>query len=300
MSKAFRFDRHGGPEVLRFEDVEPGTPGPGEVRMRNTAVAVNYRDVLMRRGVHAVRSFPSGIGLESAGVIDAVGYRGEVERLYPDPLSFQTRWAAVDEVLAAAVRHEREARKPTLASFLQELTLSASDDGEGEDGKPREAITLMTLHSAKGLEFERVYLVGLEEGLFPHARSVAEDGIEEERRLMYVGITRARRNLTLTCTAARAKYGRNVESMPSRFLFEMNGETPPKDWRPAGSPPVLVRRAQEPPPVSEKKTLVPRLRLRDAARPPSRPARSRRGSRPTRRRRGSPEPPRGTRDPRAW
>jgi NADPH:quinone reductase len=73
MSKAFRFDRHGGPEVLRFEDVEVGAPGPGEVRIRNTAVAVNYRDVLMRRGIHAVKSFPSGIGLESAGVIDAVG-----------------------------------------------------------------------------------------------------------------------------------------------------------------------------------------------------------------------------------
>jgi NADPH:quinone reductase len=73
MSKAFRFHRHGGPEVLRFEDVEPGEPGPGEVRIRNTAVAVNYRDVLMRRGIHAVRAFPSAIGLESAGAIEAVG-----------------------------------------------------------------------------------------------------------------------------------------------------------------------------------------------------------------------------------
>jgi NADPH:quinone reductase len=73
MSKAFRFDRYGGPEVLRFEEVEAGAPGRGEVRMRNVAVAVNYRDVLMRRGVHTVKSFPSGIGLESAGVIDAVG-----------------------------------------------------------------------------------------------------------------------------------------------------------------------------------------------------------------------------------
>src|SRR2546423_2463121 len=73
MSKAFRFHRHGGPEVLQLEDVEIGEPGRGEVRMRNIAVAVNYRDVLMRRGVHAVKSLPSGIGLESAGVIDAVG-----------------------------------------------------------------------------------------------------------------------------------------------------------------------------------------------------------------------------------
>ena len=73
MSKAFRFHQHGGPEVLRFEDVEMGAPRPGQVRIRNVAVAVNYRDVLMRRGVHAVKSLPSGIGLESAGVIEAVG-----------------------------------------------------------------------------------------------------------------------------------------------------------------------------------------------------------------------------------
>jgi NADPH2:quinone reductase len=73
MSKAFRFHQHGGPEVLRLEEVEVGPPGPGEVRIRNTAVAVNYRDVLMRRGIHAIKSFPSGIGLESAGVLDAVG-----------------------------------------------------------------------------------------------------------------------------------------------------------------------------------------------------------------------------------
>jgi NADPH:quinone reductase len=75
MSKAFRFDRHGGPEVLRLEEVEAGAPGPGEVRIRNAAVAVNYRDVLVRSGIHTGRSFPSGIGLESAGVIDAVGPR---------------------------------------------------------------------------------------------------------------------------------------------------------------------------------------------------------------------------------
>jgi NADPH:quinone reductase len=73
VSKAFRFHAHGGPEVLRFEDVEVGDPGPGQVRIRNTAVAINYRDVLMRKGIHAIKAFPSGIGLESAGVIDAIG-----------------------------------------------------------------------------------------------------------------------------------------------------------------------------------------------------------------------------------
>src|SRR5262249_61175968 len=73
VSRAFRFHEHGGPEVLRFEDVEIGAPGPGEVRIRNFAVAINYRDVLMRRGVHAVKSLPSAIGLGRAGINDALG-----------------------------------------------------------------------------------------------------------------------------------------------------------------------------------------------------------------------------------
>jgi NADPH2:quinone reductase len=73
MGKAFRFYQHGGPEVMLWEDVDLPPPGAGQVRMRNTAVAVNYRDVLIRRGSHEVRTFPSGIGLESAGVVEAVG-----------------------------------------------------------------------------------------------------------------------------------------------------------------------------------------------------------------------------------
>src|SRR3954469_20494313 len=73
MTKAIRFHATGGPEVLRLEDVEPGDPGPGEVRIRNTAIAVNYRDILVRRGVNPVAALPSGLGLESAGVIEAIG-----------------------------------------------------------------------------------------------------------------------------------------------------------------------------------------------------------------------------------
>jgi NADPH:quinone reductase len=73
MGKAFRFYKHGGPEVLQWEDVDVSPPAAGQVRMRNTAVAVNYRGVLIRRGAHEVRAFPSGIGLESAGVVEAVG-----------------------------------------------------------------------------------------------------------------------------------------------------------------------------------------------------------------------------------
>ena len=90
---------------------------------------------------------------------------------------------------------------------------------------PRAAVTLMTLHSAKGLEFEAVFLVGLEEGVFPHARALEdEEGIEEERRLAYVGLTRAKRRLFLAWAAERRTGGYAGPREPSRFLREMPAE----------------------------------------------------------------------------
>ena len=167
-------------------------------------------------------------------VVDAVGYRAEVERLYPDERARAERWNAVEDVANFARNHEGRKKGATLATFLEELALGAEDRDEAPE-KGRDVVTLMTLHAAKGLEFPRVYLVGVEEGILPHQRAVQEDTVEEERRLMYVGITRAQHQLTISHCLERTKYGARSACFPSRFLYEIKGEAPPKDWRPARS-----------------------------------------------------------------
>jgi superfamily I DNA/RNA helicase len=143
----------------------------------------------------------------------------------------EARWAGVEEILNFAENHVRRAAEPGLHGFLEELTLQSGDDEPTEKPETRaDAVTLMTLHAAKGLEFPHVFLVGMEEGLLPHARAVAEGGIEEERRLAYVGITRAMTTLILTFAAERATYGHRAAATPSRFLFEARGEAPPEGW----------------------------------------------------------------------
>src|SRR6185503_9803626 len=143
----------------------------------------------------------------------------------------EARWAGVLEVLNFAENHVRRSGEPSLQGFLEELTLAG---GEGPEEKPElagDAVMLMTLHAAKGLEFPHVFLVGMEVGLLPHTRAAAEGGVEEERRLAYVGITRAMTTLTLSWAFERAKYGRLARSVPSRFLFEAQGEQMPAGWR---------------------------------------------------------------------
>jgi DNA helicase-2/ATP-dependent DNA helicase PcrA len=163
--------------------------------------------------------------------LDAVGYREEIRRLYPDPMTREARWAGVEEILNFAENHVRRGPEPGLVAFLEELALQTGDEPAEKPEARSDAVTLMTLHAAKGLEFPHVFLVGMEEGLLPHARAVAEGGIEEERRLAYVGITRAMTTLTLTFAAERARYGHRAAATPSRFLFEARGEAPPAGWQ---------------------------------------------------------------------
>ncbi len=170
-------------------------------------------------------------------VLALTNYRAEIERIYGDHETQELRWNGVLEVVDFAASFQRKNKKGDLASFLQELSLSTDERDKEEDSGDQ--VTLMTLHAAKGLEFRRVYLVGLEEGILPHKRAAAEGGVEEERRLMYVGITRAQQDLTITFCGSRTRFGKLQPCHPSRFLFELKEKTPPEGWLATDAPSVV-------------------------------------------------------------
>lgn len=139
----------------------------------------------------------------------------------------ENRFENLMEFIGVAMEFEKENADNTLADFLDSIAL-VSDVDKLDDSE--EAVTLMTMHSAKGLEFEVVFLVGMEEGLFPSKRSIEEDdAVEEERRLCYVGITRAKKKLYITNTKKRTLYGTTTFSMPSRFIDELPPEVLDED-----------------------------------------------------------------------
>ena len=204
------------------------------------------------------------------GVLDAVDYKSEIERLYPAPGEAESRWQAVQELVNAAALYEQRERAPSLLGFLEEATLADHDDQCDGEQAQQKAVTLMTLHSAKGLEFPHVFLVGMEEGIMPHQRSVLEGrGVDEERRLCYVGVTRAQESLTLTFTRARMKWGKLRPSIPSRFLMEMRGETE-RAQRAASAAEALLQKSTDAAEaaasskVAKRQSKTPLSRTRDA------------------------------------
>jgi DNA helicase II / ATP-dependent DNA helicase PcrA len=149
-------------------------------------------------------------------VLDESGYRGELRA--ENTVEAESRLENLEELINAAREYERVEPEPTLDGFLQEQALYSQQDSVTSEGG---SVTLMTLHNAKGLEFDHVFVVGMEEGTFPHARSLDEQNLEEERRLAYVGITRAKKTLTLTHAKLRSNWGEREYRMPSRFLSEI-------------------------------------------------------------------------------
>jgi DNA helicase-2/ATP-dependent DNA helicase PcrA len=151
--------------------------------------------------------------LERTGYTDAL----EAERT----IEAQGRLENLQELVGVAQEYQAAADEPSLSSFLQEISLFADQDAiRGEQS----LVTLMTLHNAKGLEFRAVFMIGMEEGIFPHARSLEEAMLEEERRLAYVGMTRARERLTLTHASSRSLWGARNYNLPSRFIDELPEE----------------------------------------------------------------------------
>jgi DNA helicase-2/ATP-dependent DNA helicase PcrA len=160
--------------------------------------------------------------LERSGYLEALEAERTIEAL--------GRLENLQELVGVAREYQETAEEPSLSHFLQEISLFSDQDSiRGEES----LVTLMTLHNAKGLEFRAVYLIGMEEGIFPHSRSIEEQGIEEERRLAYVGMTRAREQLTLTHASSRSLWGSRGYNLPSRFLDELPSSIERERLRPA-------------------------------------------------------------------
>ena len=151
-------------------------------------------------------------------VLEDTGMKEELEK---DPsLENELRLDNLMEFKSITATFEENTGSVNLGDFLEEISLIADIS---EHKNTEDVVTLMTIHSAKGLEFDNVFLVGMEEGIFPHANALLEeDGIEEERRLMYVGITRAKKLLFLTNAKRRMLYGKDASNPPSRFIEEID------------------------------------------------------------------------------
>jgi DNA helicase II / ATP-dependent DNA helicase PcrA len=169
--------------------------------------------------------------LTRSGTLDAY----EAERTIEARGRIENLEAFVD----GAHEYVQQSEEPTLSGFLQEISLYSDQDAlAGEQSN----VTLMTIHNAKGLEFRAVFVVGVEEEIFPSARSIEEQGVEEERRLFYVGLTRAEEKLTLTHASSRLLWGRTTAHLPSRFLDELpdrhveRERLRPSSWRSYGTP----------------------------------------------------------------
>ena len=156
-------------------------------------------------------------------LVDEIDYRQWLTEVAPDPRAAANAHENVVELLDWLSRAARGDEAPTLADALGKLSLMDMLDRESGE-KQDDRVRLMTLHAAKGLEFPIVFLVGCEEELLPHRSNAEGAGLEEERRLAYVGITRARRRLFVTYASRRKRYGETLECTPSRFLEELPGE----------------------------------------------------------------------------
>lgn len=157
-------------------------------------------------------------------MIEEINYRAWLEEVSGDPVKANRRMENVDELVSWVARLiEQDVEEKSIGDIAARLTLMDILDRQ-EDENQADAVHLMTLHAAKGLEFPHVFMIGMEEDILPHRTSIEEDSIEEERRLTYVGITRAQRSLVMTMANSRKRYGEKMDCEESRFLRELPAE----------------------------------------------------------------------------
>ncbi|WP_314688420.1 UvrD-helicase domain-containing protein [uncultured Bifidobacterium sp.] len=201
--------------ILHLEDIEGMPTRTARLLTDFRALLDHLADVARENDAHPSRIIEET--LSSTGLLDEL-------RRSEDPQD-ASRVDNLSQLQSVAAEYEQNTPDATLAGFLETTALVADADQLPDEGDDSGKVTLMTLHTAKGLEYPVVFLSGMEQGTFPHSRSLDdEDELAEERRLAYVGITRARRRLYVTRAGVRSQWGRSAEMLPSQFLDEIPDE----------------------------------------------------------------------------
>ena len=211
ISRLLAYSNTSGETVWELAAAPEDVPGLGAAAIKSLRRFMGTMEVLAER---AAAQPPISVLLNEVltetGVLEALENERTIEA--------QGRIENLQELVNVAAEYDSGTEEPSLEEFLQGLALVADADVRVDD---EGMVTLMTLHNAKGLEYPIVFMIGCEEGIFPHSRALDEGGLEEERRLCYVGITRAERDLYLTSARSRTTFGTRNFGGPSRFLAEI-------------------------------------------------------------------------------
>ena len=211
ISRLLAYSNTSGETVWELAAAPEDVPGLGAAAIKSLRRFMGTMEVLAERAAANIE-----ISTLLNEVLTETGYLETLEN--ERTIEAQGRIENLQELVNVAAEYDSSTEEPSLEEFLQQLALVADADVRVDD---EGLVTLMTLHNAKGLEYPIVFMIGCEEGIFPHSRALDEGGLEEERRLCYVGITRAERDLYLTSARSRTTFGTRNFGGPSRFLAEI-------------------------------------------------------------------------------
>jgi DNA helicase II / ATP-dependent DNA helicase PcrA len=211
-----------GETVWELAAAPEDVPGLGAAAIKSLRRFMGTMEVLQERNASG-----ASISVLLKEVLSETGYLEGLEN--ERTIEAQGRIENLEELVNVAVEYDASTEESSLGEFLQSVALVAdADTREDDEG----LVTLMTLHNAKGLEYPIVFMIGCEEGVFPHSRALDEGGLEEERRLCYVGITRAERDLYVTSARTRTVFGARNFGAPSRFIAEIPAELTDRETQP--------------------------------------------------------------------